>query len=393
MNNNLQVFSNCIIKKYDPNAEHAEKSNLENEMFCFDKFSMDGNNPYCPNVMRMDNLTYAIERYSFPLGEAINLWPNNVKRMFFSITYSEFEKQINDILQWLELSHINHRDFNPSNLIFYEKERRIKLIDFYYSVTEGITLGTPGQLNWFYGKDDKKAAETIKYQVKEIYDNLIRQCEIEAYPLVKEIGKTYFDGSSTSQGVTYQPIDIPSFKFPYVVNTNELYKEILSQISITPESITDIGCSVGYFTFNLMRDFHLTKAYAYEADKQVNDLLKKIKGIFSLTELEVRNGLSPDSDIPESDITLLLNTHMWLYNQFGKEQTDKIVSNLIKKSKLLFFQTAGKESNGMYVLNDKEFSNKEETEKYLYSLGARKVYWIRGMLIHGGIRHLFKIEK
>lgn len=392
MNNDLKIYSNCIIKKYDPNAEHAEKSNLDNEMFCFNKFSFDGQNPYCPIVLRMDNLTYAIEKYSFSLGEAISLHQNNVKRMLFSISYEEFEKQINEILIWLDKAQINHRDFNPSNLIFYEKEKRIKLIDFYYSVTDGITLGTPGQLNWFYGKDDKIAAEKIKSQVRSISEEMKNVCKSEIFPIIDNIGKSYCDGSSTTKGIVYHPITIPDIKYPYVIDSSIQSKDIISYISITPESIIDIGSSVGMFTFDLIRNYHLNKAYVYEADPGVNNFLKKIKSIYHIDELEVNSAVVYDTDFPEVDVSLMLNVHMWIYKQLGKEQSDKITSQLIKKSKQMFFQTAGKESPGMFILQDKEFSSKEEIEKYLYFLGAKKVYYIKAESLHGGFRHLFKVE-
>jgi serine/threonine protein kinase len=153
MNNDLKYYSNCVIKKYEPNAEYNNLSSLDNELFCFNKFYAEGKNPYCPIVFRMDNLTHTIERFSFELGDAISINKNNVKSMFFSISYEEFEKQIDEILSWLEKVGLNHRDFNPSNLIFYEKEKRKKLIDFYWAKTNGIDVGNPGQLNWFYGKE------------------------------------------------------------------------------------------------------------------------------------------------------------------------------------------------------------------------------------------------
>ena len=37
-----------------------------------------------------------LEKYSFDLGEAISINQNKVKRMFFTISYDEFEKQMDD---------------------------------------------------------------------------------------------------------------------------------------------------------------------------------------------------------------------------------------------------------------------------------------------------------
>ncbi len=59
-------------------------------------------------------------------------------------------------------------------------------------------------------------------------------------------------------------------------------KDIIDNISITPETAIDVGASVGYMTFELIRNFFLTKIYTYEADPYVNAFLKKIKGMYFL---------------------------------------------------------------------------------------------------------------
>ena len=392
MNNSLEFNSECIIKKYNPNDEHFLMSSVDNEIFCINKFFDNGRNPYCPIVMRIDELSYVIQRYSFELGDAISINHNSVKKMFFSITFDELKKQINEILDYLNKVGINHRDFNPSNLIFYEKERRIKLIDFYWAKTNGIEVGTPGQLNWFYGKDDRIAADKILEQIKVIYNSLSEQCEKEVIPLTNDIGKEYFDGSSTSKMFLYHKVDIPMIKTLYVVDPSDQIDSIISNINISVKSMIDIGCSVGSFTFNLMRNYRLDNAYLYEADPYVNNFLKKIKSVFGLNNLQINNTVTSNIDFPEVDIALMLNIHMWIYKQLGREQTDKITSQIIKKSKITFFQTAGKESPGMSIIEEEEFASKEGIEKYLYSLGSKKVYYIGKIDLHGGFRHLFKIQ-
>lgn len=394
MKNDLKYYSNCVIKKYLPTTKYNEMSCLDNEMFTLNKFSSNGKNPYCPIILRMDDTTYAIEKYSFSLGDAISINEGRVRRMFFSISYSEFEKQIDEIVSWLKNTGLNHRDFNPSNLIFYEKERRIKIIDFYWARTFGITIGEPGQINWYYGQDDEKAAQKIKEQVKNVRETMMKKDIDEEIPsLINKIGsEKYYDGSSTIEGMVYHPITIPDIKHKFHVDSTILLKEVLNNISIFPETIIDIGASVGNFIFELMRQFYLKKAYAYEADPHVNLFLKKIKNIYHLDELDICNDVTPETEFPECDISLMLNVHMWLHKQFGIEGSDKITSNLIKKSKIMFFQTCGIESGGMYVIRDKEFSSKEEIEKHLYSLGAKRVYYVKASPIHGVFRHLFKIE-
>ncbi len=393
MKNDLKYYSNCIIKKYLPTVKYNEMSCLDNEIFTTEKFSDNGKNPYCPRIFRMDDTTYVIEKYSFDLGEAINIKEDRIRRMLFTISFEEFERQIDDIILWLKKTGLNHRDFNPSNLIFYEKQKLIKLIDFYWARTLGITIGEPGQINWYYGQDDEKAAKQIKDQIKVWADKIKETINNEVYPIINKIGSTgYLDGSSVRQGEVYHPITIPYINHKYVLDCRELAKDVMNNISITPHSVIDVGAAVGYMTFEFIRNFFLTKIYAYEADPHVNTFLKKIKGMYFLNELEVMSGVDIDTEFPEVDIALMLNVHMWLHKQFGREGSDKILSNLIKKSKILFFQTCGSESGGMYIIQDKEFSSKEEIEKHLYALGAKRVYYIKAEPIHGVYRHLFKIE-
>jgi len=393
MKNDLKYYLNCIIKRYPPEAEFNNMSSLDNELFTLEKFSSGGKNPYCPKVFRIDNTTYAIERYSFNLGEHISINKNNVKRMFFTISYEEFERQIDEILSWLKNTSLNHRDINPSNLIFYEKEKLIKLIDFYWTKTFGITVGTPGQLNWFYKQDDFNAFKQIKDQIKVVWEDLRKSSDNEINDIINSIGsEKYYDGSSAQQGMTYHPITIPGISNKFHVDSSKLVKNVIENISIYPESAIDVGAAVGNFTFDLIRNFDLKKIYAYESDPHVNKFLKKIKSTYFLNELEVMDTVDINTDFPEVDISLMLNVHMWIHKQVGREGCDKITSNLIKKSKLLFFQTCGSESPGQYIIKDKEFTSKEEIEKYLYSLGAKKVYYIGQEPIHGSFRHLFKIE-
>lgn len=393
MKNDLKHYSNCIIKHYVPEAEYNNMSCLDNELFTLEKFSSNGKNPYCPRLFRMDEYTYAIEKYSFDLGEAISINQNKVKRMFFTISYDEFEKQMDEILTWLKNTELTHRDINPSNLIFYEKEKRIKLIDFYWTLTNGISVGTPGQLNWFYGKDDEQAVKKIKEQIKVVWDDLKKSLDSKINPIINKIGSgEYHDGSSTKEGVVYHPITIPTISRQFHVDSANLLNDVMKNISIYPTSAIDIGASVGNFTFELIRNFNLKKIFAYEADPNVNEFLKTIKSIYSIDELVVMDKVISDSDFPEVDVSLMLNVHMWIHKQLGREISDKITSNLIKKSKLLFFQTCGSESGGMYIIKDKEFSSKEEIEKHLYNLGAKKVYYIKAEPIHGVFRHLFKID-
>ena len=66
----------------------------------------------------------------------------------------------------------------------------------------------------------------------------------------------------------------------------------------------------------------------------------------------------------------------------------KDISNLIKHSREIFFQTAGAESSGMYLV--KWLKSKKDIQEYLERVGGKKVTFIDRSK-RGGKRYLFKI--
>jgi len=393
MNNNFDIYREFIIKKYNSKEGSSKFSNIDNEIFCIKKFSSNNQNPYCPNILRRDDTSYMIQKYSFDIGTTSQIDTQKIKRVFFSISYDEFEKQMDEILTWLTKNNIQHRDINPANLIFYEKEKRFKLIDFYFSKTHGITVGDPPLLNRFYSTDDQTAMTKIKSEVKNIYNKVTDACNEHITPLLDKIGSKRFDGSSVDKGILYHLIDIPFFeKRPAVVNTKSLVDCIINNISSYPKSVVDIGCAEGLYSYNILRQFAPDKLYMYEADPYVNAYLKKVKEIFNIKEMDIRSKLTTPDDLPEAELVIMLNVHMWLYKNLGKDMTNSITQKLVKSCKEMFFITAGSESGGMFTIKDLEFSNKKEIEKYFLKLGAKNVYYIKQISIHCGIRHLFKIS-
>ena len=115
--------------------------------------------------------------------------------------------------------------------------------------------------------------------------------------------------------------------------------------------------------------------------------LKTVKNIFNLSEIKLPGNINHDTILPDVDLVICMNVHMWLVKQYGRN-ADLITSNLIKHSKEMFFQTAGAESSGMYLV--KSLKTKGDIKKYLEDLGGKKVTFI-DQSKRGGKRYLFKI--
>jgi hypothetical protein len=332
-----------------------------------------------------------MERCDFPLGTTRGLSKFWVRRMLFSIPYSEVCKQLDRIFQYLQKGGISHRDINPGNLLFSEKDKTIKLSDFYWAKTDSLSVGTPSSLNAMYSTVDATSIKMIKDQILPVDFAVRKSVRKVVKRELQEMGRVYRDGSAGKVGKAYHIVDTPYLiDTPRSVNTKQEFLDIYSNITCNPKTVLDVGCAVGYNVFNLMRKFRLSKAYAFEADPIVSKFLRTMKTVYFLRELELYPGVTDTTLVPKVDVVVCMNVHMWLYKQLGPRKTNLVMTNLINNCKELFFQTSGAESAGMYIVKD--LKSKEDIEKYLYSLGGREVKLIRSTDIHKGIRHLFKVR-
>jgi len=386
---NITFFEKEMVihKKYKEN-EINKLSSVSNEIACINKFKNTIKNNFFPEIIVFESKSYIMFKYSFPLGTSTQVFVENFRRVLFSIDFSEFENQMKRILEILKACKINHRDINPGNLMFCEKEKTFKLIDFYWAKMDGIVVGDPKGLNEVYGLNDEKAFKKIINECKELYKNIKKDIE-ETIILTKDFGKVRFDGSSKHIGKLYHKLNVPYFNnLPTHRDTSfEEANVILENTSSNIGSVIDFGCANGNLIFTLMRNLELEKAIGYEYYYSVFKFLSNMKKLFNLEELEVRKEVTPSTEFEKVNLILCMNVHMWLVKRFGKD-ADKIIENMIKNSTVMFFQTAGKESEGMYKLD--YLDSKETIEKYLTDRGG-KVEFIRTSTLHGGKRHLFKI--
>ena len=359
-------------------------SSMENELYCLKQFSRDGENRHAPKIVRINEDSYDVEEYRCRIG-SIRKVNGNVRRVLFSLTFDEFIRQLDEIVDILEEENIDHGDIHPANIILSEKDKCLKLVDFFWAKTDHIEPVRPKKLARQWG-NDRGAIKKIKKQVQARFPKIKRHIAI-AKKMTESFGRIYYDGSASLPGKTYQKIDIPHFEgHEYHKDTSHEFNTMMSAIDFEPKTVRDIGCASGYTVFNLMRNFILESAIAYEADPRMFAFLEYIKLIFDLRELKLINGVTPQTDFEPVDLTICMNVHMWLVKQFGRDESDTIMRNLIKNTKVLFFQTASRKSNGKYRV--KWLNDKYDIENYLRDMGGKNVIFLKTLRR----RHLFKVE-
>ena len=383
----LTFYDDYIVKEYKDNVIN-KFSSIKNEIKCANAFGM---NVYAPEIIKIYNdKSYSLKRYDFDLGNVFGPSVPHIKRMLFTISLEEFIRQIAEIKSILIKAKIVHRDINPGNILFSEKDKCLKLIDFYWAELGNDKFEPASGLNSIYTSDDNTAFDKIKKDVISVDAIVKKKIISDITPLTKHLGEVYLDGSAASKGYTYSKIDIPSYfdNNKFHKDTSDEYNLVVNNLSITPNTIMDVGAASGYHIFNMMRTFNLDKAIAFEADPHMFGILNIIKDIFFLNELELYTALNNVSQIEPIDIVIFLNSHMWLFKQ-SQNMANSVTQSLIKNCKEMYFQTAGAESGGMYQV--KSLKSQVNIEKYLYRLGAKNVKLLKTTFKHGGKRHMFKV--
>ncbi len=381
------VFKKHIVEKHYIQEGHKKNkfSSVKNEMYCLNKFAVD--NVYAPEIIEYDETSYVMKRYDFSLGNTKRINENGVRRLLFSCSLTEIFRQLDEIKNILKERKIIHKDINPGNFLFSEEEQVLKLIDFYWASTDNINLDYVKGINGVY-KEDAQAFATIKKQIAGVDKKVKGQVESSKRDILLHLGEVYHDGSAKHRGKTYHPIDIHYYKKNlYHKDIGYEFQNIIRNINGPIESAIDIGCAAGHYSFNFMRMYQMEKVIGYEADPVMLSFLKTAKDIFCLDELILKAGVDDTTEFQNVDLVICMNVHMWLEKQLGKK-VDTVVANLIKHSKEMFFQTAGTDNAGMYVVKD--LHSRQDVQEYLEKLGGKKVTFI-GTSKRGGNRHLFKI--
>jgi len=196
----IQLLEDGTVEKVFRENRNNSLSSVEHEVSCIEKFSCNGTNIHAPRIIKFDNKSYIMERYDFPLGILTKIDENYVRRMLFTISINEVVKQLDQILDILKKKKIRHHDINPGNLLFSEREKAIKLIDFFWAETEKKKVREPAQLNLVYGTNDEKAIEIIKHSIIEIDKRVQKKMNQVWKPIVQKLGMKYYNRSSLKKG-------------------------------------------------------------------------------------------------------------------------------------------------------------------------------------------------
>jgi hypothetical protein len=399
------TFENNKVKKvYDKKFKFYDQKNFNSERRVTSLFQ----GKYCVKMWDFTNDGYTMERLDFDLGDDRNINPEHVKRIFFSIGLEGVLNMLDDMLGHLQAKGINHRDINPGNILWDEKNQILKFTDFFWSQHVDHPVDIPGAVNQIY-KDDEHAILKIKNEITAEHKQL--EPELEGIYLefqdkvAKDVhvvgkgrdGKTvgpYCDGSSIRRGWAYHVVDLPYFRKieAHKDTCRDEYRMIKANLPLTPGSVLDIGCSVGYQIFNFTRGFDLVKAKGYENDPAVLNFLRSVKAVYNLNEVDFDQTFSDQTELENYDVAVWLNSHMWVYKQLGKERTLQAVRNVLDHCKVLFFQTAGDYSSSIYKVT--EYKNAEDVKQMLYSAGATTATPLKSFIgMHGAPRDMFMVSK
>jgi len=397
----LRYDADTVLKTYKKDHILFNEKYFESEI---EALSILNGSKHFIDAYEVGDCSYRMKRYDFSLGTADKLNYIAVSRVLFSLGIDEILKNLDLILRELRKSKIAHRDINPGNLLYSQKERLLKLTDFFWCSNNGKTplpeqsTNHPWPVNGKYGTDDSKAIDKIKAEIKFFYESyFMPKCEIITNDFITTVGcGNYKDGSSVFEGFAYHVVDIPQFKesIKYHKNTciNE-YQTIKDNMPIEPKSLIDIGMACGYFTFNLLRDFNINNCIGFEADVGVNRFLCEVNNLYSQS-IDIWGKFDHTISFKEKDeydIAIFLNSHMWLYKQLGREKTLECVKNILNHCRYMFFQTCGAYSSGMYKVM--EYKSYVDIRQMLYDAGAKKVANIGEFVgSHDAPRHMFLVR-
>lgn len=155
---------------------------------------------------------------------------------------------------------------------------------------------------------------------------------------------------------------------------------------------SEIGSSVGGCTFRLAEKCsHIT---AFEADRfayRTSEAIRRHKGISNAIFINKPFSQDTINALPDYfDLCIMINVHMWIEKQLGQHATMSLMKSLSQRIGTLYFQTAHKESGGMYTVS--HLQDAGDIARYLKECGFARIVEIKRTQSHGGIRIMFACQ-
>jgi serine/threonine protein kinase len=385
----VEIHPEYVKKFYNQKWKDWNKSHKrKGEYYFLTKYT----SPLFVSVLDYDGETITLENCGEPLE------PENREIPFTEnkdIDLFELVKWLYDLRSELKRFKIIHRDINPTNILYKKETQKFKLIDFNWAeeLREPSGIVPPPQLNT--ALDKPRGIEGPSYYIEDD-KSINKMMTLAIQKMIGDIASEgYKDGSSVNRGWFYHPSPFEEFSEIPVHKTTAIdeYKEIVfnsSIIDLKGSNILDIGSSQGYFAFKLAE---IAKSIiGIEGDIFTYRVTEAIRLLKDIRNISFLNYYLDENTIPNEnfDITIFLNTHMWIYKQIGPIRTQHLMRKLSEKTKNMFFQTSGIDGNAMF--NISEFKTSDDIGKYLLASGFKNIKLIRTSHKHGGNRHLFYAE-
>jgi SAM-dependent methyltransferase/tRNA A-37 threonylcarbamoyl transferase component Bud32 len=378
MESKTDIYKNYVIKKYKRRYFRYNKQyERKGEIFYLKNFKSS----FFVPLLYSDKNFIVMPFCGKPVGHSRR--NQSLRNEIDHLALVTWLKSLQKELQRLKLMH---RDINPTNILC-SGNNKYTLIDF-------------GWMTEINAKNADSTYPNLNSYAKSDEEAINKMCINAINILISKIAsEKKHKGSSVKRGWVYHPIAFPEFnvnchKSAAIQECSEVMDFIKNLNKQTKLNILDIGCSVGYFSFNMAQTGHYITGV--EADPDVWKVAEAIRTLKEINNIDFLNE-KINTDVLEKiikkttdnqiDLTLMLNVHMWIYLYMGAEKTFEFMKKLSQSTKHLLFQTAGRESKGKYTI--KELANKGDIKKYLELCGFKNVMHIRDTRAHGGIRSLF----
>ncbi|MFA5275877.1 MAG: hypothetical protein WC417_03175 [Candidatus Omnitrophota bacterium] len=115
---------------------------------------------------KLSGNSYVMPRFLISLGSDKCVYRKNLNKVLSFIGIEDLFLQLDEIVDDLKKCGLSHYDLHPGNLFFSEKEKLLKLGDFFWCNRHGLPekLG----INMSYGNNDKEAARAVQDDIRDV---------------------------------------------------------------------------------------------------------------------------------------------------------------------------------------------------------------------------------